>query len=147
MSKRAKQNITNADCRKPVKQRQKIYDAECSGLYVSLSPTAQPTFSLKCTSQNGERLTHWLGIYQQGGDGIEARDVRYWRAEAMKLKGRIGCGEDIAATARRARQLQAKQGITVDALIDMRIAWVSELVPKGRDKDGIKLKMGPRRKD
>ncbi|MEH2565288.1 tyrosine-type recombinase/integrase [Bradyrhizobium sp. AZCC 2289] len=93
------------------------------------------------------RLTHWLGIYQQGGDGIEARDVRYWRAEAMKLKGRIGCGEDIAATARRAEQLQAKQGITVDALIDMRIAWVSELVPKGRDKDGIKLKMGPRRKD
>ncbi|SIO50048.1 Phage integrase family protein [Bradyrhizobium erythrophlei] len=147
MSKRAKQNITNADCRKPVKQRRKIYDAECSGLYVSLSPTAPPTFSLKYTSQSGERLTHWLGIYQQGGDGIEARDVRYWRAEAMKLKGRIGCGEDIAATARRAEQLQAKQGITVDALIDMRIAWVSELVPKGRDKDGITLKMGPRRKD
>jgi integrase len=147
MSKRAKQNITNADCRKPVKQRQKIYDAECSGLYVSLSPTAPPTFSLKYTSQNGERLTHWLGIYQQGGDGIEARDVRYWRAEAMKLKGRIGCGEDIAATARRAQQLQAKQGITVDALIDERIAWISRLVPKGRDKDGIKLKMGPFKKD
>jgi integrase len=31
--------------------------------------------------------------------------------------------------------------------IDLRIEWISRLVPKGRDKDGIKLKMGPFKKD
>jgi integrase len=147
MSKKAKQNITNADCRRPIKQRAKIYDADCSGLYVSLSPTAPPTFFLKYSSNGKSGACHRLGIYQAGGDGIEARDVAYWRTEALKLRGRIGGGEDIAATTRQARQLQAKQGVTVDRIIDERIAWVSQLVPKGRDKDGIKLKMGSRKKD
>jgi integrase len=147
MSKKAKQNIINADCRRQVKTRAKIYDAECTGLYVSLSPTAPPTFFLKYSS-NGKRGTcHRLGIYQQGGDGIEARDVAYWRTEGLKLRGRIGGGENIAATARHAQQLQSKQGVTVNQIINERIAWVSALVPKGRDKDGIKLKMGPRKKD
>jgi integrase len=147
VSKKAKQNITNADCRRPVKTRAKIYDAECTGLYVSLSPTAPPTFFLKYSS-NGKRGTcHRLGIYQQGGDGIEARDVAYWRTEGLKLRGRIGGGENIAATARQAQQLQSKQDVTVNQIINERIAWVSALVPKGRDKDGIKLKMGPRKKD
>jgi integrase len=147
MSKKAKQNITNADCRRPIKQRAKIYDADCSGLYVSLSPTAPPTFFLKYSSNGKSGACHRLGIYQAGGDGIKARDVAYWRAEALKLRGRIGGGENIAATARQAQQLQAKQGVTVNRIIDERIAWVKALVPKGRDKDGIKLKMGPRKKD
>ncbi|UPK03054.1 tyrosine-type recombinase/integrase [Bradyrhizobium sp. 170] len=149
MSKKAKQNITNRSCRKEVKTRSKIYDAECSGLYVSLSPTAPPTFFLKYTCLiTKKRGTHRLGIYREAEAGIEARDVTYWRREADKLKVRIGDREDIAATTRREHQLQAKQaGVTVDRIIDERIAWVSELVPKGRDKDGIKLKMGPRKKD
>jgi integrase len=149
MSKIAKQNITNADCRKPVKKREKIYDGECSGLYVSLSPTAPPTFSLKYTNPiTKERDTYWLGVYQKADEGGEARDVAYWRLAAMRLKIRIANGEDIAQTARQARKLQAKlSGITVDEIIDKRIAWLSEEVPKGRAKDGITIKMGPRKKD
>jgi integrase len=137
-------NITNTQCRKAVTKRAKFYDAECSGLYVSLSPTAPPTFSLKYSCPiTKKRGTHRLGIYQE-----PERDVGYWRVEAMHLKARIGRGEDIAQAARQARQLQAKQaGVTVDQIIDERIAWLSALVPKGRDKDGIKLKMGPRKKD
>ena len=137
-------NITNKQCRKAVTARSKIYDAGCSGLYVSLSPTAPPTFSLKYTCPiTKERLTHWLGVYQD-----PERDVDYWRKEAWKLKVKINGGEDIAQSARQARKLQAKRsGITVDQIIDERIAWIGELVPKGRDKDGIKIKMGPRKKD
>ncbi|UGY24678.1 integrase family protein [Bradyrhizobium septentrionale] len=137
-------NITNKQCRKAVTARSKIYDAECSGLYVSLSPTAPPTFSLNYTCPiTKERLTHWLGVYQEPERGVD-----YWRKEAWKLKVKINAGEDIAQSARQARKLQAKRsGITVDQIIDERIAWISELVPKGRDKDGIKIKMGPRKKD
>jgi integrase len=137
-------NITEKDCRKTVTKRKRIYDAECSGFNVSLSPTAPPTFHLKYTCHiTKERRSHRLGVYVQG-----ERDVDYWRKEAMKLKIRIADGEDIAQTARKAQQLQAKlSGVTVGEIIDKRIAWVSELVPKGRDKDGIKLKMGPRKKD
>jgi integrase len=138
------QNITEKHCRKTVTKRMRIYDAECSGFNVSLSPTAPPTFHLKytCPIVKGRR-SHRLGVYVLG-----ERDVDYWRKEAMKLKIRIADGEDIAQTARKAQQLQAKlSGVTVGEIIDKRIAWVSELVPKGRDKDGIKLKMGPRKKD
>jgi integrase len=142
-------NITEKHCRKEVKTRIKIYDAECKGLYVSLSPTAPPTFSLKYSCPiTKKRATYRLGVYQKSEEGVEARDVVYWRLEAMKLKIRIANGEDIAQTARQARKLQAKlSGITVGEIFDKRIAWVSELVPKGRDKDGITLKMGPRKKD
>ncbi len=137
-------NITEKDCRKPVTERTKIYDALCKGFYVSLSPTAPPTFSLKYTNPvTKKRDTHWLGIYQEG-----ERNVQFWRKAAAALKVRIDNGEDIAQAARQARALQVKlSGITVDQIIDERIAWVSELVPKGRDKDGIKIKMGPRKKD
>ena len=38
-------NITEKNCRAEIKARRKIYDASCAGLYVSLSPTALPTFS------------------------------------------------------------------------------------------------------
>ncbi|WP_166304688.1 Arm DNA-binding domain-containing protein [Bradyrhizobium sp. 2S1] len=119
-------NITNKQCRKAVTARSKIYDAECSGLYVSLSPTAPPTFSLKYTCPiTKERLTHWLGVYQEPERGVD-----YWRKEAWKLKVKINAGEDIAQSARQARKLQAKRsGITVDQIIDERIAWISELAP------------------
>lgn len=141
-------NITEKHCRKSVTKREKIYDAECSGLYLSLSPSALPTFYLKYTCPiTKKRATHRLGVYQRSAEGIELRDVAYWRLEAMKLKIRIANGEDIAQAARQAKKLQGKlAGVTVNQIIDERIAWISALVPKGRDKDGIKLKVGPRKK-
>jgi len=142
-------NITEKNCRKPVTRRRKIYDAECSGLYVSLSPTAPPTFFLKYTNPiTKKRGTHRLGVYQQAEEGVEARDVAYWRLEAMRLKIRIANGEDIAQTARQARRLQAKQtGITVGELIDLRIEWLSEEIETRRHKeDGVIIKKGTRKK-
>ncbi|RXG91624.1 tyrosine-type recombinase/integrase [Bradyrhizobium zhanjiangense] len=149
MSKRAKQNITNRDCTRKVTKREKIYDAECSGLYVSLSPTAPPTFSLKYTCPiTKQRGTHRLGIYGKAEDGQPARDVVYWRIEANKVKQRLARGEDISATTRRAQDQQAKQMMTVNQLIDLRIAWCAEEITVRRHTDsGVVLKTKPRMKD
>ena len=149
MSKRAKHNITNRHCIGKVTRREKIYDAECSGLYVSLSPTAPPTFSLKYTNPTTKaRGTHWLGIFKLAEEGGEARDVGYWRAEAFKIKARIGRGEDIAGTKQRVQAMQAKQSLTVGELIDLRIAWISEEITVRRhSEDGVIIKRKPRLKD
>ena len=149
MSKRAKQNITNRHCTAKVTRREKIYDAECSGLYVSLSPTAPPTFNLKYTNPKTKaRANHWLGIFKLAGEDSEARDVGYWRAEAFKIKARIGRGEDIAGTTQRAQALQAKQSLTVSQLIDLRIEWISEEIEVRRhSEEGVIIKRKPRLKD
>lgn len=149
MTKAAKQNITNRHCIAKVIKREKIYDRECSGLYVSLSPTAPPTFSLKYTCPiTKQRATHRLGIYQKALEGIATRDVGYWRTEAFKLKARIGRGEDIALTTRREKDQQAKQHLTVDELIDLRIDWISEEITVRRHtEEGVIIKRKPQKKD
>jgi integrase len=137
-------NITEKNCRAEVKQRRKIYDAACAGLYVSLSPTAPPTFFLKYTHPlTKQRATHRLGVY----DPAES-NVAHWRKEAWKLKVRIANGQDIAAAQRQVRRLQAKQaGITVDRLIDQRIAWISEEIETRRHTEhGVLIKKAPRMK-
>lgn len=134
-------NITEKNCRAEVQQRRKIYDASCAGFYVSLSPTAPPTFSLKYTCPiTKQRAIQRLGVYQ-----MPEHDVAFWRKEAWKLKIRIANGEDIALTARRATAAKARQQLTINELIDLRIAWISAKVPKGRDRND-KLKLGPRLK-
>ncbi|MCK1303903.1 MULTISPECIES: tyrosine-type recombinase/integrase [unclassified Bradyrhizobium] len=137
-------NITERDCRAEVKARRKIYDAACAGLYVSLSPSALPTFFLKYTNPiSKKRGTHRLGVYQQG-----EHDVAFWRKEAWKLRVRIANGEDIAQTARQVRRLQAKQaGITVGEIIDQRIAWFrEEVVTRRHTEHGVMIKKAPRNK-
>ncbi|OCK55547.1 tyrosine-type recombinase/integrase [Bradyrhizobium sp. LMTR 3] len=137
-------NITEKICRAEVKQRRKIYDAACAGLYVSLSPSAPPTFFLKYTCPiSKRRATHRLGVYSKG-----ECDVVFWRKEAWKLKFRIANGEDIAQTARQVRRLQAKQaGITVGEIMDKRIAWLSEEVETRRHTEhGVVIKKAPRMK-
>jgi hypothetical protein len=141
----AKANITNKQCRKAVTKRTKIYDAECSGLYVSLSPTAPPTFSLKYSCPiTKKRATHRLGVYRQAEEGVEARDVAYWRIVAAKLKIRIANGEDIAQAARLSHELQAKQaGVLLGEMIDKYIAWISEeRAAARRPSGGPKLARG-----
>lgn len=137
-------NITEKNCRAETKTRRKIYDASCSGLYVSLSPSAPPTFFLKYTNPiTKTRDTHRLGVYQQG-----EHDVIFWRKEAWKLRVRIANGEDIAQTARQVRRLQAKQaGITVGEIIDQRITWISEEIETRRHTEhGVVIKKAPRMK-
>lgn len=142
-------NITERDCRREVKERNKIYDADCKGLYVSLSPTAPPTFSLKYTCPiTKQRATHRLGVYQRAADGVEARDVAYWRKQGLMLRIRIANGEDIAQASRQAQAQQAKQQLTVAELIDLRIAWISEEITERRHtEDGVILKKKRRIKD
>jgi integrase len=147
MSRKAERNITNADCRETVTKRVRIYDRDCSGLYVTLSPTAPPTFSMKY-SFNKKRGNQKLGVFLEGGDGVAARDVLYWRGEAFRQRGRLLRGEDIAATTRQAQRQQIKQGITIDKLIDGRIAWVSEVIGHHRQTENGRItKMKPRFKD
>lgn len=86
-------------------------------MYVSVTPSGVATFFLKYTNRN----THERGSVMIG----------LARIEAMALKARIGRGEDVAQTARQAKQLQAKlSGVTVDQVIDERIEWMKTLVKK-----------------
>jgi integrase len=138
-------NITEKNCRKPVTKRTKVYDAECSGLYVSLSPTAPPTFYLKCTSPiTKKQASHRLGVYQDG-----ERDVDYWRRQAAKLKFRIDDGEDVAQTARQERKLQANLScLTIGEIIDRYVAWISaEIEVRRHTENGVIIKKKPRLKD
>jgi integrase len=120
-------NITQAKCEATVSKRTKHYDGKVSGLYVSLSPTSPATFFLRYTDSNMHtRRMVKLGVYH-----AELFNVDHARIEAMALKFRIGRGEDVAQTKRQTKTLQAKlSGVTVDQIIDERIAWMSTLVKK-----------------
>ena len=52
------------------------------------------------------------------------------RAAVYALKARIGAGENVFETLRKRKALKAKQGITVDEVIEARIAWMSEVEKK-----------------
>jgi integrase len=122
-----RENITRAKCEARVAKRTKYYDAKCQGLYVSISPTSPATFFLRYTDPNmHERRMVRLGVYH-----AELFNVVHARTEAMHLKARIGRGEDVAQAKRQAKAQQAKlSGVTVDQIIDERIAWMSTLVRK-----------------
>ncbi|KYK50021.1 hypothetical protein A1D31_22170 [Bradyrhizobium liaoningense] len=137
-------NITEKDCRAEVPKRRKIYDKDCRGLYVSLSPTAPPTFFLKYTHPlTKKRGTHRLGVYDQA-----EHNVIYWRKAAARLKVKIDNGQDIAAAARQATAIAAKQAeVTVDDLIDKFVAWISEEIEhKKHTEQGVIVKIKPRMK-
>ncbi|MEY9182371.1 tyrosine-type recombinase/integrase [Bradyrhizobium sp. USDA 313] len=142
-TKRERKNLTKALCEARVTRQTKYYDKQVAGLYVSVTPKGA-VFNLKYTDPaTRKRGSLKIGVYHP-----ETFNVDHARREAYLLKARIGRGEDIAQSARQVRELHAKlSGVTVDQIIDERIAWASALVPKGRDKDGVKLKMGPRKKD
>jgi integrase len=142
-TKPERKNLTEALCQAAVTKRIRHYDQRCPGLFVSCTPKGA-TFFLRYSC----RITRKRCIIQVGVYHPQQFNVKHARIEAMALKVRIGNGEDVAQTARQAHRLQAKlSGISVGQIIDERIAWVSELVPKGRAKDGVTLKMGPRKKD
>jgi integrase len=139
-------NITVRKCETKVSKQTKHYDTKCPGLYVQITPTMSATFYLRnhCPILK-KRRAYRIGLYdpKEGEDSI----IKV-RIAAMDAKVRIDRGEDIQQTRRVATAQQAKlSGVTVDQLIDMRIAWVSQPVPKGRAKDGVTVKMGPRMRD
>jgi integrase len=118
--------LTNRHCEKRVDKRTKIYDRKCAGLYVSITTSGVATFYLQVTDRfTGKARCKWLGVYNP-----TTFNVDHARTEVYALKLRIGTGENVFETLGQRKALKAKQGMTVDELIEARIAWMSALEKK-----------------
>jgi hypothetical protein len=118
--------LTNRHCEKRVDRRTKIYDRKAPGLYVSIIKAGAATFYLQVTDRfTGKARCKWLGVYNP-----TTFNVDHARTEVYALKARIGTGENVFETLRQRKALKAKQGMTVDELIEARIAWMSALERK-----------------
>jgi integrase len=118
--------LTNRHCEKRVAKRIKIYDRKCAGLYVSITASGVATFYLQVTDRfTGKARCKWLGVYNPATFNIEDA-----RAAVYAVKARIGVGENVFETQRLRKALKARQGRTVDELIEARIAWMSTLEKK-----------------
>src|SRR5262249_6937321 len=116
--------LTDRMCEKRVTERAKIYDRKCPGLYVSITTAGVATFSFKFTDpETGKQRTGWLGFYNPEMSTVEdARSKVY----ALKARG----GEAVAETLRQQKVQKAKQGKTVDEIIEERIEWMKTPVRK-----------------
>lgn len=130
MSKPVKKSITVRLCESRPASRVKVYDDQCPGFYVSVTPNGVATFFFKYWDRaQGKQAAVRVGDYHPEHLTIEAA-----RWTAFDLKGRVGRGEDIAQTARQAKAQQAKlSGKTVASLITEYTEWMKEPVLK---KDG-----------
>src|SRR6266536_997922 len=118
--------LTDRLCEKRVAKRVKFYDRKCPGLYVSIIPAGVATFFFKFTDRaTGKQRSKWLGVYNPETFGVEQA-----RTEIYALKTRIGNGENVAETLRQQKAQRAKQGKTVDEIIEERIAWMKTPVRK-----------------
>lgn len=124
--------ITTKDCLKKVSERTKIYDSKCPGFYVSITPAGVATFYFKYTdAATKKRVSIVIGTFHEDHLSVEAG-----RAKCYGLRGRLGNGEDIAATARTTKARQAiTSGKTVSEIIDEYVEWMKEPVKK---QDGEK---------
>lgn len=115
---------------KPKALTYKFYDKDkCKGLFVAISPTAQPTFYVKAMSA-GQRRTIRLGVYHPTDYPIETA-----RVDAHQAKARGGRGINVAQERRNESARLAKQALTMNQLIDLRIKYMeTTLVDKG---DGL----------
>jgi integrase/ribosomal protein L30/L7E len=117
--------LTERDCTKRVTVRTKLYDKKCRGLYVSIIASGTATFAFKFTDPaTHKQRSRLLGIHSPAFTVEDARTMVYG------LRNRMGDGENIAQTLRQDRELKAKQGITVDQVIDERVEWMKTLVLK-----------------
>lgn len=118
--------LTDRLCEKRVAERVKFYDRKCPGLYVSIIPAGVATFFFKFTDRStGKQRSKWLNVYNP-----ETFTVEQARTEVYALKTRIGNGENIAESLRQQKARKAKQGKTVDEIIEERIAWMKTPVRK-----------------
>jgi integrase len=116
--------LTDRMCEKRVAERVKIYDRKCPGLYVSITTAGVATFCFKFTDpETGKQRTGWIGVYNPETFTVEdARSKVY----ALKARG----GEAVAETLRQQKVHKAKQGKTVDEIIEERIEWMKTPVRK-----------------
>ncbi|WP_235939348.1 Arm DNA-binding domain-containing protein [Bradyrhizobium hipponense] len=118
--------LTDRLCEKRVAKRVKIYDRKCPGFYVSIIPAGVATFFFKFTDRaTGKQRSKWLGVYNP-----ETFAVEQARTEVYALKTRIGNGENIVESLRQQKAHRAKQGKTVDEIIEERIEWMKTPVKK-----------------
>jgi integrase len=123
--------LTDRVCEKRVDKRVRIYDRKCAGLFVSIITAGTSTFFFKFTDRpTGKQRCKWLGVYNP-----ETFTVDHARTEVYALRTRIGNGENIAETLRVQKAKAAKQGITVDEVIELRVEWMK--TPEKKD-DGEK---------
>src|SRR6516225_1674234 len=116
--------LTDRMCEKRVTERIKIYERKCPGLYVSITTAGVATFSFKFTDPGtGKQRTAWLGAYNP-----ETFTVEDARSKVYSLKARGG--EAVAETLRQQKVQKAKQGKTVDEIIEERIDWMKTPVKK-----------------
>jgi integrase len=113
--------LTNRHCeKKRVDRRIKLYDRKCAGLYVSITTSGVATFYGQIKGR-----CKWLGAYNPTTFNVDDA-----RAAVYALRSRIGAGENVFETLRQHKALKAKQGLTVDELIELRIAWMKALEKK-----------------
>jgi integrase len=118
--------LTNRHCEKQVDKRTKIYDRKASGLYVSITKAGAATFYLQVTDRfSGKARCKWLGVYNPATFNID-----HARTAVYALKARIGMGENVFETLRQHKALKSKQSLTVDELIEKRVAWMATLEKK-----------------
>jgi integrase len=116
--------LTDRMCEKRAAKRVKIYDRKCPGLYVSITSAGVATFSFKFTDPTtAKQRTGWLGVYNP-----ETFTVEDARSKVYGLKGTGAAA--VAETFRDRKAQQARQGKTVDEIIEERIKWMKTLVRK-----------------
>jgi Arm DNA-binding domain len=111
---RQSKTLTPKICEAKVERPDKLYDKECSNLYVSVSPTSPATFYLKYSCP----FTHKRRAYRMGVYRHDSLTPDRARIEAMKLKYRLARGEDISLDHRKPTK---REGLTVGDMIDKRI--------------------------
>jgi integrase len=112
--------LTNRHCEKRVDKRTKIYDRKCAGLYVSITTAGVSTFYAQI---KGRCMR--LGVHNPTTYNVDDA-----RAAVYALRARIGAGENVFETLRQHKALKAKQGLTIDEMIELRIAWMKALEKK-----------------
>ena len=131
--KRAKRtsNITEKECTTRVTERQKYYDrgrGSVAGLYADISPTNHPAmFWVRCTTNAGEEKPIKIGRFHP----TELNVVRA-RQIATDYKAQVSHGRDIAKEHKVARSA-VRNAITVVQLVEMRIAYMKQEVPRKSD--------------
>jgi len=122
-----KQPLTTRLCETKPAKRVKVYDDKCPGLFVSITPRGIATFYVRYWERAlNKQVTLRLGDYDP-----EHLTVEDARAQAFDVKARVGKGEDVAQTARKAKAQKAKlSGKTVAEVIKEYIDWAKEPVKK-----------------
>ena len=117
-----KPTITTRLCETKPAKRIKIYDTQCPGFFVSITPIGNATFYFKYWDRTlGKQVPVRIGNYDP-----EHLTIEQARAMAYDLRGRVGRGEDVAQSARKAKAQKTKLGRTVADAIDEYVEWISE---------------------